>query len=73
VVAAAHPCVPSPLVRELAVGGRLVQPIGPSGEEDVTLFRRVSDGRLVRERSIVRAHFVPVYGRHGFAEDSDGH
>jgi protein-L-isoaspartate(D-aspartate) O-methyltransferase len=71
VVAAAHPCVPSPLVRQLAVGGRLVQPIGPSGAEDVTLFRRVSDGRLVRERSIVRAHFVPLYGRLGFAEDDD--
>jgi protein-L-isoaspartate(D-aspartate) O-methyltransferase len=72
VVAAAHPCVPSPLVRQLAVGGRLVQPIGPSGAEDVTLFRRAADGRLVRERSIVGAYFVPLYGRHGFAEDGDG-
>jgi protein-L-isoaspartate(D-aspartate) O-methyltransferase len=71
-VAAAHPRVPSPLVRQLAVGGRLVQPIGPSGAEDVTLFRRAADGRLVRERSIVRAYFVPLYGRHGFGEDGDG-
>jgi protein-L-isoaspartate(D-aspartate) O-methyltransferase len=72
VVAAAHPRVPAPLVRQLAVGGRLVQPIGPSGAEDVTLFRRAADGRLVRERSIVRAHFVPLYGRHGFMEGEDG-
>jgi protein-L-isoaspartate(D-aspartate) O-methyltransferase len=72
VVAAAHPRVPAPLVRQLAVGGRLVQPIGPSGAEDVTLFRRGADGRLVRERSIVRAFFVPLYGRHGFVEDEDG-
>jgi protein-L-isoaspartate(D-aspartate) O-methyltransferase len=72
VVAAAHPLVPRPLVRQLAAGGRLVQPIGPSGAEDVTLFRRAADGRLVRERSIIAAYFVPLYGRHGFAEDDAG-
>jgi protein-L-isoaspartate(D-aspartate) O-methyltransferase len=66
VVAAAHPRVPPPLVSQLGIGGPLVQPIGPSGAEDVTLFRRAGDGRLVRERSIVRAHFVPLQGRHGF-------
>jgi protein-L-isoaspartate(D-aspartate) O-methyltransferase len=66
VVAAAHPRVPAPLAAQLAAGGRLVQPIGPSGAEDVTLFRRAADGRLVRERSIIRAFFVPLYGRHGF-------
>jgi protein-L-isoaspartate(D-aspartate) O-methyltransferase len=66
VVAAAHPRVPAPLAGQLAAGGRLVQPIGPSGAEDVTLFRLADDGRLVRERSIIRAFFVPLYGRHGF-------
>jgi protein-L-isoaspartate(D-aspartate) O-methyltransferase len=72
VIAAAHPRVPPPLVRQLAAGGRLVQPIGPSGAEDVTLFRRAADGRLVRERSVVRAFFVPLYGRHGFKEGRGG-
>jgi protein-L-isoaspartate(D-aspartate) O-methyltransferase len=67
VVAAAHPLVPPPLVAQLADGGRLVQPIGPSGAEDVTLFVRRDVGRLVRVRSIVGARFVPLYGRHGFA------
>jgi protein-L-isoaspartate(D-aspartate) O-methyltransferase len=66
VVAAAHPRVPAPLAAQLAAGGRLVQPIGPSGAEDVTLFRRDDDGRLVRERSVTHAHFVPLHGRHGF-------
>jgi protein-L-isoaspartate(D-aspartate) O-methyltransferase len=65
VVAAAHPLVPAPLAAQLAPGGRLVQPIGPSGFEDVTLFRRASD-RLVRVRVVTGAHFVPLYGRHGF-------
>jgi protein-L-isoaspartate(D-aspartate) O-methyltransferase len=65
VVAAAYPVVPAPLARQLAPGGRLVQPIGPSGSEDVTLFRRDGD-RLVRVRVVTGAHFVPLYGRDGF-------
>jgi protein-L-isoaspartate(D-aspartate) O-methyltransferase len=70
IVAAAHPTVPPPLVIQLAVDGRLVQPIGPSGAEHVTLFRRDASGRLVRERSIIRAHFVALYGRYGFPPDA---
>jgi protein-L-isoaspartate(D-aspartate) O-methyltransferase len=69
IVAAAHPTVPPPLVTQLALDGRLVQPIGPSGAEDVTLFRRDASGRLVRERSIIGAYFVALYGRYGFAPD----
>jgi protein-L-isoaspartate(D-aspartate) O-methyltransferase len=65
VVAAAHPLVPPPLVAQLAPDGRLVQPIGPSGSEDVTLFR-LRGGRLVRDRVVIRASFVPLCGRHGF-------
>ena len=68
VLAAAHPHVPPPLVHQLTFGGRLVQPIGPSGAEDVVRFRRVPDGRLLRERSIVGARFAPLYGKHGVFE-----
>ena len=53
-------------------GGRLVEPIGPSGAEEVTLFARSGPGRLLRVRSIIAAHFVPLYGRHGFAEPGIG-
>ena len=40
VVAAAYPRVPNSLLRQLAPGGRLIQPIGEGGDEDVMLFRR---------------------------------
>ena len=68
-VAAAHPRVPPPLAAQLAPGGRLVQPIGPSGHEDVTLFRRTAEGALVRVCSLLPARFVPLYGRYGFRGD----
>ena len=67
VVAAAHPFVPPPLAAQLTPGGRLVQPIGPGGSEDVTLFRGAAGGRLIRVRVIARANFVALYGRYGFA------
>ncbi|WAL63226.1 protein-L-isoaspartate(D-aspartate) O-methyltransferase [Amycolatopsis cynarae] len=70
-VSAAFPEVPAPLIEQLKPGGRLVQPIGPGGREEVVLFRRVADG-LERRRTLILAHFVRLYGRHGFdrpAED----
>jgi protein-L-isoaspartate(D-aspartate) O-methyltransferase len=66
VLAAAHPRVPRPLITQLVEGGRLVQPIGPGGCEDVTLFKAHAGG-IVRVRSVIAARFVPLCGKHGFA------
>ncbi|MBX6341139.1 MAG: protein-L-isoaspartate(D-aspartate) O-methyltransferase [Thermomicrobiaceae bacterium] len=65
-VSAAFPAVPPPLVEQLATGGRLVQPIGPGGADDVTLFEKTPRG-LVRRRVVTPARFVRLYGRHGYA------
>jgi protein-L-isoaspartate(D-aspartate) O-methyltransferase len=65
-VAAAYPSVPLPLAEQLAEGGRLVQPLGPGGAEDVVLFEK-RRGALERVRSLGGAHFVRLHGRHGFA------
>jgi protein-L-isoaspartate(D-aspartate) O-methyltransferase len=67
-VSAACPRVPAPLAEQLADGGRLVQPIGHGGSENVTLFERKS-GALVARRGITGARFVPLVGRHGFPPD----
>jgi protein-L-isoaspartate(D-aspartate) O-methyltransferase len=65
-VAAAYPSVPVPLADQLAESGRLVQPLGPGGAEDVVLFEK-RRGALRRVRSLGGAHFVRLHGRHGFA------
>ncbi|HXV03975.1 MAG TPA: protein-L-isoaspartate(D-aspartate) O-methyltransferase [Gaiellaceae bacterium] len=65
-VSAASTSVPPALAAQLATGGRLVQPIGPGGREDVVLFERRPEG-LVRRRTVTRAHFVRLVGRQGFS------
>jgi protein-L-isoaspartate(D-aspartate) O-methyltransferase len=65
-VAAAYPSVPVPLAEQLAESGRLVQPLGPGGDEDVVLFEK-RRGALENVRSLGGAHFVRLHGRHGFA------
>lgn len=64
VVAAAAPVIPDPLAEQLTEGGRIVHPVGPGGDELVTVFRK-GGGELVRERLVVPAHFVPLIGEHG--------
>ena len=64
-VSAAFPDVPAPLADQLGKGGRLVQPIGPGGQERVVLFERGGRG-LVARRTVTGAHFVRLVGKHGF-------
>ena len=65
VVAAAFPTVPPPPADQLAEGGRLVQPIGAGGHEDVRLFEKHGE-RLDVERSVTGAYFVRLYGEHAY-------
>jgi protein-L-isoaspartate(D-aspartate) O-methyltransferase len=65
IVAAAFPEVPRPLVEQLAEGGRLVQPIGRGGNEDVVLFGK-REGAPVSLRVLIGARFVRLVGTYGF-------
>jgi protein-L-isoaspartate(D-aspartate) O-methyltransferase len=64
-VSAAFPEVPDPLVGQLRIGGRLVQPIGSGGAERVTVFERTADG-LQSLGFVCHARFVRLYGRLGY-------
>ena len=64
VVSAASPSVPAPLIEQLALGGRLVHPVGPGGREQVTAFHK-EVGRLVADARLTPAYFVPLVGAYG--------
>ena len=59
-VAAAPLTVPDALIKQLKVGGRLIVPIGPEGEQELVRFTR-GDPRVERE-SLGAVAFVPLLG-----------
>lgn len=68
-VTAAPRRMPRPLTEQLAVGGRLVAPIGPSDEtQELERWTRVRTGpepAAFRKESLLLVQFVPFSGGHG--------
>ncbi len=66
VVTAGGPEVPKPLIEQLAVGGRLVIPTGPTTREQALVrLRRVSEKEIHREH-LGEVRFVPLIGAAGW-------
>jgi protein-L-isoaspartate(D-aspartate) O-methyltransferase len=63
-VAAASPDIPTPLVEQLAPGGRMVIPLGDRANQTLTLVRR--DGDTLRTTTVADVRFVPLLGEFGF-------
>jgi protein-L-isoaspartate(D-aspartate) O-methyltransferase len=59
-VAAAPLSVPEPLIKQLRMGGRLVVPIGPEGEQELVRFTRREQG--IQKESLGLVAFVPLLG-----------
>jgi protein-L-isoaspartate(D-aspartate) O-methyltransferase len=66
-VSAASPEVPSPLVDQLASGGRMVIPLGDRASQVLTLVERRGDE--VRSSTIADVRFVPLVGEFGFRQE----
>ncbi|MCW9011138.1 protein-L-isoaspartate(D-aspartate) O-methyltransferase [Marinobacter sp.] len=65
-VAAGAPAVPATLKQQLAVGGRLVIPVGAeSGSQELLCITRVSDSEYAHE-SYGDVRFVPLLGEEGW-------
>ena len=69
-VAAAAPEVPEALYEQLALGGRIVLPVGSLHDQWLEVVVRRPEGPVV-ERS-VPCRFVPLIGTEGFAEQGAG-
>jgi protein-L-isoaspartate(D-aspartate) O-methyltransferase len=66
IVSAAAPEIPPALIEQLAVGGRMVLPVGSRELQDLVLVRKTQDG-IFRAR-LDGCAFVPLIGREGFRE-----
>jgi protein-L-isoaspartate(D-aspartate) O-methyltransferase len=66
-VAAGAPEIPSPLVAQLAEGGRIVVPVGSANEQE--LVRGTMIGGELKTEALYYCRFVPLVGRHGWQSD----
>ena len=65
-VAAAAPEVPQPLANQLAVGGRLIVPVGDSSHQQLRLLIRSEQS--TETIALESCQFVPLIGRYGWRE-----
>ena len=61
VVSAAANHVPQPLLYQLAIGGRMIIPVGPRNYQELQLIRKAADGRIKRQ-NVGGVAFVPFTG-----------
>lgn len=66
IVTAGGQQIPTPLVDQLAVGGRLVMPVGNNFSQD--LIRLEKTGKGIRSTRLGACRFVKLIGQHGWGE-----
>ena len=67
VVTAGSPDIPQPLIDQLAIGGRLVIPVGDAFVQD--LFRVTKTKEGVRKEDLGGCRFVKLIGKYGWEAD----
>ena len=66
-VTAGGPVIPDTLINQLAIGGRLVIPVGDKGEQKLIRVKKTTSNELIKENlGLVR--FVPLIGVKGWNE-----
>ena len=64
IVTAGGPCVPPPLLQQLAEGGRMVLPVGNADNQALTVVDNV--GGDIRQRTHGECKFVPLVGKYAW-------
>jgi len=67
IVTAGAPDVPQPLVDQLAVGGRLVIPVGDAYVQDLLRITKTEEG--IRKEDLGGCRFVKLIGRYGWTDE----
>jgi protein-L-isoaspartate(D-aspartate) O-methyltransferase len=67
IVTAGSPSAPQPLIDQLAVGGRLVLPVGDHLSQELTLVERAPEG--IRKTPMGGVRFVALVGKWGWEEE----
>jgi len=67
IVTAGSPDIPQPLVDQLAVGGRLVIPVGDESVQDLIRLTKTEEG--VKREDLGGCRFVKLIGKHGWSEE----
>ena len=65
-VTAASPKIPQPLIDQLAMGGKMVIPVGDRLTQDLLLIERVPEG--IKKTSLGGVRFVDLIGKWGWQE-----
>ena len=68
VVSAAAPCLSPTLMSQLAVGGRMVAPVGNRGQQELVCALRTGEG--ISLRMLGPCRFVPLIGREAFPDSA---
>jgi len=66
-VTAGGPSIPDPLVDQLALGGRIVIPVGDKGEQHLLRIKKTMSSELIKE-DLGAVCFVPLIGTKGWSE-----
>lgn len=66
IVTAAAPSLPESLISQLAIGGRLVAPVGTLAQQELVQARRTDEG--LSFRALGPCRFVPLLGREAFPQ-----
>jgi protein-L-isoaspartate(D-aspartate) O-methyltransferase len=65
IVSAAAPQAPPSLIQQLAEGGRMIVPVGPSVSQELQLVEKLQEGRE-RVTQLEGCRFVPLVGGQGY-------
>ncbi len=68
IVTAGSPSIPNSLTVQLAIGGRLVIPVGPRDYQDLYVITRLSEDEYLKE-TYPRFVFVPLIGKNGWEKN----